>query len=145
MALLVKAQYHKISLLPVYVFWYALLVASLFISLTLAYANLKNSRNVDGPFDPYSREMYQFIANNAAPNDIIVFFKPRLMRLMTDRNSLAIDNCKQLKNIGDYIVINKPIGADGQVPNEAIQQCNLIMSQVFENPVFVIYKKIRIP
>ncbi len=141
-ALSTKAQYHKLSIAPIFGIWSILLVASLFTSVTLAYANLQNNRNTSGPFDSYSIKTYQFIVNNTAPDNVIAFFKPRLMRLMTNRNSLAIDNCKQLK-MGDYIVIDKPIGADGQVSDEAILQCNIKMKQVFENPVFIIYQTLN--
>lgn len=62
------------------------------------------------------------------------------MRLMTNRDSLAIDNCKQLHNKDGYIVIDKIAETRRQVSEEAIPQCNLKIKQVFENPAFVIYQ-----
>ncbi len=107
-----------------------------------AYANWYNKGSIAGPFDSYSLETYQFIVNNTSADSVIVFFKPRIMRLMTNRNTLAIDNCKQLK-MGDYDVIDKAIGADGQVPNDAVLQCPIQMKRMFENLEFIVYQILK--
>jgi hypothetical protein len=135
-----NAQYHKAVIALIYAFWGVLLIASLLGSVMLAYANLQNDRNLSGPFDAYSIATYQFIINNTAANDPVIFFKPRVMHLMTNRDSLAIDNCKQLHNKAGYIVIDKIVETRRQVSEEAIPQCNLQIKQVFENPAFVIYQ-----
>jgi hypothetical protein len=62
------------------------------------------------------------------------------MRLMTNRDSLAIDNCKQLHNKNGYIVIDKIVETRRQVSDTAILQCKLKIRQVFENPAFIIYQ-----
>ena len=138
-ALRLTAQYRKAVTALIYAFWGILIIASLFGSVMLAYANLQNDRNLSGPFDSYSIAAFQFIRNNTAANDAIIFFKPRVMRMMTNRDSLAIDNCKQLHHKDGYIVIDKIVETRRQVSEEAIPQCNLKIKQVFENPAFIIY------
>ncbi|WP_133511796.1 ArnT family glycosyltransferase [Candidatus Thiosymbion oneisti] len=59
-----------------------------------------------GPFSPQAREMFHFIRDNTDTEDIIVFFKPRVMRLMTDRMSIAHRRGKDI-NMGDYLVVLK--------------------------------------
>ena len=136
----ITAQYRKAVTALIYAFWSILLIACLFNSVILAYANLQNDRNLSGPFDSYSTAAYQFIINNTSANDVVIFFKPRAMRLMTNRDSLAIDNCRQLHNKSGYIVIDKIVETRRQVSEEAIPQCNLKIKQVFENPAFIIYR-----
>lgn len=137
-----KAGYRRVAYGMIYVFWSMMIAFFLITSVINAYSNWYNKGVIAGPFDSYSLATYQFIENNTSPDSIIVFFKPRIMRLMTNRNTLAIDNCKQLK-MGDFDVIDKPIGADGQVPNEAVSQCSIQMKQVYENPEFVIYQILK--
>ena len=62
------------------------------------------------------------------------------MRLMTNRNSIAIDNCKQLHNKDGYIVLDKIVETRRQVSDTAILQCHLKIKRVFENPAFIIYQ-----
>ena len=139
-ALRLNEQYRKAVTALIYTFWSILLIACLLNSTMLAYANLQNDRNLSGPFDSNSIAAYQFIINNTEANDVVIFFKPRVMRLMTNHDSLAIDNCKQLHNKDGYIVIAKTVETRRQVSDEAIPQCNLKIKQVFENLAFVIYQ-----
>jgi len=107
-----------------------------------AYANLRSGREINGPFDPYSVETYSFIKGNTPPNSAIVFFKPRAMRLMTDRDSLAITECERIPE-GDYLVLSKKVGENLQIPPEQIGECNLTLDKVFENRRFVVYEVVK--
>src|SRR5262249_24063314 len=44
-----------------YAFWLGIIAVFLFNSASTAYANLKNQRKINGPFDPYSIETYNFV------------------------------------------------------------------------------------
>ena len=55
-----------------------------------------------GPFADYTLEMFDFIQEQTAAEDTIVFFKPRVMRLMTNRNTLRINNANDLF-VADYV------------------------------------------
>jgi hypothetical protein len=120
---------------------YLLLIAFLFayISGSNAYANLRAGREINGPFDPYSIETYDFIKNNTPPDSVIVFFKPRAMRLMTDRASLALTECERMTE-GDYLALSKKVGENLQIPPERIGECHLPLDKVFENRRFIVYR-----
>jgi hypothetical protein len=45
-----------------------------------------------------------------------------------------------LHNKDGYIVIDKIVETRRQVSDTAILQCNLKITQVFENPAFIIYQ-----
>ena len=113
-----------------------------FISTSNAYGNLRAGREINGPFDPFSMETYDFIKNNTSPDSIIVFFKPRAMRLMTDRDSLALTECVRMPE-GDYLALSKKVGENLQIPPERIDECNLPLDLVFQNRRFVVYKILK--
>jgi len=113
-----------------------------FISASNAYGNLRAGREINGPFDPYSMETYDFIKNNTPKDSVIVFFKPRAMRLMTDRDSLALTECERLPE-GGYLALSKKVGENLQIPPERIEECNLPLDMVFQNRRFIIYKILK--
>jgi len=123
---------------------YLLLIVFLFAynaSLN-AYANLRDGREINGPFDPYSIETYDFIKNNTPPDSVIVFFKPRVMRLMTDRDALALTECDRISE-GDFLALSKKVGENLQIPPERIDECNLPLDVVFQNRRFTVYQVIK--
>ena len=120
-------------------FWSVVTIIFLFNSAVNAYANLQNDRTINGPFDPYSKEVYKYIQDNTPADSIIVFFKPRVMRLMTDRNSLMSVECNRVLK-GDYLVLSRKVGENQQIPPEEIDSCNLPLDQVFKNTRFIIYE-----
>ena len=107
-----------------------------------AYINLRTNREINGPFDPFSMETYEFIKTDTPPDSVIVFFKPRAMRLMTERNSLALTECERIPE-GDYLTLSKKVGENLQIPPERINECNLPLDKVFENRRFVVYQILK--
>ena len=104
-----------------------------------AYGNLRGGREINGPFDPYSMEMYNFIKEQTPPKSVIVFFKPRALRLMTNHDALALTDCARLPE-GDYLALSKKVGENLQIPPERIRECNLPLDKVFENRRFVVFR-----
>ena len=104
-----------------------------------AYDNLHAGREINGPFDPFSIETFDFIKNNTPSDSVIVFFKPRAMHLMTDRNALALTECDRIPE-GNYLALSKKVGENLQIPPERIDDCNLRLDKVFENRRFIVYK-----
>jgi hypothetical protein len=102
-------------------------------------ANLRSGREINGPFDPFSIETYSFIKDNTPPESVIIFFKPRAMRLMTERDALAITECDRIQE-GDYLALSKKVGENLQIPPEHIDECALPLEKVFENRRFVVYE-----
>jgi hypothetical protein len=135
-------KYHTIGQGIFYSFWLLIVGVFLFNSATRAYNNVRNGRNINGPFDPVSSEVYSYIKEETAPDSILIFFKPRAMRLMTDHDTLMINQCEGLFK-GDYVILSKKVGENNQIPPERIDSCNLPLDNVFENRRFIIYKILK--
>jgi hypothetical protein len=124
-----------------YVFWLVIISIFLFASGTQAYSNLKDNRKINGPFDPYSMEVYNFIRTETPSDSVIVFFKPRAMRLFTDRDTLMSTECDRLK-LGDYVVISYK-AENSQIPPNEIGSCGINLHKVFENKRFIVYEILK--
>ncbi|HKI54954.1 MAG TPA: hypothetical protein VJ987_12580 [Anaerolineales bacterium] len=118
--------------------WIALAGVFLFNSGTRAYSNLSNNRKINGPFDSYSDEVFRYIRTETPPDSVIVFFKPRAMRLFTDRDSIMVLECENLLE-GDYFAQHKNWEYSQILPNE-IDDCNLPLKTVFENRKYIVYE-----
>jgi hypothetical protein len=142
-AALEKVSENQKEIIKKGVYAYLILISTLFAYNTTsnAYINLRDGRQINGPFDPYSIETYDFIKNNTPPDSVIVFFKPRAMRLMTDRYTLALTECERIPE-GDYLALSKKVGENLQIPPERIGDCNLSLDKMYENRRFIVYKLI---
>jgi len=120
-----------------YAFWLVIIGMFLFSSGTRAYSNLKSNRQINGPFDPFSSDVYNFIRAETPPDSVIVFYKPRAMRLFTDRDTFMSTECEPLK-LGDYLVLSYK-AENSQIPPAEINKCKLGIQKVFENRRFIIY------
>ena len=121
-----------------YGFWSLIVLVFLFNSTAFAINNLRHHREINGPFDPLSREVYDYI--EATPADsVVVFFKPRVMKLMTDRDSIMSMECDRILK-GDYLVLSRKVGSNQQIPPEEIDACNLPLNEVLRNNRFVVYE-----
>lgn len=123
-------------------FWLSILAVFLFNSSLSAYINLRDDRSINGPYDPVSGEVYAFLQEETPSDSVVVFFKPRAMRLMADRDTLMIYQCDGLRK-GDYVVLSKKVGENNQIPPEQINTCYLPLEKVFDNRRFVVYKIIE--
>jgi len=135
---LLPESYGGIFQLATRVFWLIAIGIFLISSGKLAYSTLKEERKINGPFDPFSTDVYTFIKTETAPDSVIVFHKPRAMRLFTNHDSVMITDCERL-TLGDYVVINKK-AENSQIPPDQIDECGLALIPVFENRRFVVYE-----
>ena len=122
-----------------YGFWSFLIAFFLVTSSVQAYINLKNDRDISGPFDPYSKEVYKYIQEQTPASSVVVFFKPRVMKLMTDRDSIMSMECSRVLK-GDYLVLSRKVGPNQQIPPEEIGACHLPLEEVLRNNRFIVYK-----
>ena len=83
--------------------------------------------------------MYEYIKDQTSSDTVVVFFKPRVMRLMTDRDSIMSLECDRILK-GDYLVLSRKVGENQQLPPEQLDSCNLPLEQVLRNNRFVVYK-----
>jgi hypothetical protein len=123
-----------------YGFWSLMIAVFLFNSSAQAYTNLKDHRAINGAFDPFSQEVYEYIQTKTPVDSVVIFFKPRLMRLMTNRDSIMILDCGQMLK-GDYYVLKRNAEKDDeQISLDDLRTCNLHFDRVFRNRRFFIYK-----
>lgn len=119
--------------------WIILAFVFLLESSLSAYNNLQNHRKMGGPFDEESAQVYRYLQKQTSEDSVIVFFKPRAMRLMSNRNSIMSTECSRIL-LGDYLVLSKLVGENQQIPPERIESCQLPLDHVFENRKFIIYR-----
>jgi 4-amino-4-deoxy-L-arabinose transferase-like glycosyltransferase len=120
-------------------FW--VLIAGIFLlrSSTNAYVNLQNHRTINGPFDPYSMEVYDYIKDQTPPESVVIFFKPRVMVMMTGHPTIMSMECERMHK-GDYLVLSRKVGENQQIPPEKINTCHLPLDPVLRNNRFVVYQ-----
>jgi 4-amino-4-deoxy-L-arabinose transferase-like glycosyltransferase len=118
--------------------WLTMIGYFLFASGIRAFGNIQSNRQINGPFDPFSSDMYNYIREETPPESVIVFWKPRAMRLFTNRDTIMVTECRRL-TLGDYVVISKK-AENSQVPPEQVAECNLALRNVFENRRFIVYQ-----
>jgi hypothetical protein len=94
---------------------------------------------MNGPFDTYSMEVYNYIEEKTPPGSVVVFFKPRVMKLMTDHESIMSMDCQHILN-GDVLVLSRKVGPNQQIPPEEIGACNLPLNEVLQNNRFIVYQ-----
>ena len=135
-------NYHQSAQWIFYGFWLSIISIFLFNSSIKAYANLQNNRSINGPFDAYSIEVYNFIKEKTPPDSVIIFFKPRAMRLMTDHDTLMSTECERI-SLGNYIVLSRKVGENQQIAPEQINTCNLLLDEVLRNRRFVVYEILK--
>jgi hypothetical protein len=90
-----------------------------------------------GPFGVSAKEMYTFIKQETLPTDVIVFRKPRAMRLMTDRPSLVLNDAKVLRP-GQYLVLDGE--GESKKLHESLKNGTLIGYKLFQNTQFEVYR-----
>lgn len=112
----------------------------LLVQMTLVAADIDHSRVMDGPEHPASREMFTFISEQTRPEDIIIFFKPRVLHLYTGRKSFNMDKPEGMWK-GDYYVMHKNKGDYDQVPVYRYPDSEFeFLHQIFENEMFLVFK-----
>jgi hypothetical protein len=123
----------------VYGFW-LVLVGYFFVNSSVsAYNSVRNGRQINGPFDPVSMEVYDWVERKTPPDSVLIFYKARAMRLMTNHPTIMINECDGMLK-GDYLILSKKVGENNQVPPEEIDACNLPIDKAFENRRFIIYE-----
>lgn len=101
--------------------------------------NLANDRAyTSGPFSAASAELFKVVADTVKPDQVVVFFKPRALRLFADRQSIFVQSC-DLLNRGNYIIIYRE-AIDVQVTPELAAACGIRYEQLFENNEFQFYR-----
>jgi hypothetical protein len=128
----------------VFGFWSLVVLVCLGISSIAAVQNMAAGRDINGPFDQYSNQMYEYIREQTDPASVIVFMRPRALRLFTGRDAFMTEDCSDLSQ-GDYIVLHQKLEANGQVSPQAILACSpaLRLEETFRNKRFLVYHRLQ--
>lgn len=106
------------------------------------YENLSRNRTtLLGPYTATSQSLISFVAEHTEAESTIIFFKPRLMNLMTNRKSIMINNRNELSR-GNYLCLYLRVDTYGQVSPSMINQLHGkgIGRLVYENSDFRMYR-----
>jgi len=112
------------------------------VSAMNADLNLTGHRyRVLGPYLPTAQQAFSFIVRRTEPNSVILFFKPRAMRLFTGRPSLMIREGTQVDR-GDYLCEYLGKDAYNQLTFENVARLvdQRKLSLIYENPEFRLYR-----
>lgn len=99
-----------------------------------------------GPQEPSSAEAFEYIRSNTDENAVIIFARPQLLALFTDRTCMANSEDDEPKDVADlifdhnvdYVITNTDI--PNSAADEFIYQQDLICEYLWSNDKFVIYK-----
>ncbi len=154
-------------LLPLYVYWglvglrwltqrfllAAWFVPSILAALVLMFSsastvsaamNLIRGQPVpEGPYTALAQEMFAFVGQQTHADDVMVFRKPRVMRLMTGRDALMYRTADDIR-YGDYVIIDR-LNQGDQLEEAEVQTLiaqGLLMA-VFTNEQFDVYRRIH--
>ena len=75
---LFKERERGILKIFVYTMWIIMLFTFFFHTSLIAYDNLVNKRAINGPFDPYSIQLYDYVKDRTPPDAVIIFLNPAL-------------------------------------------------------------------
>jgi hypothetical protein len=107
------------------------------ITVTI-YKQYTDYKTVDGPYRKESIELFDYIKKNTPKDSIIIFFKPRVLTLYTQRNSARIINYEKAVQSGaDYAVCKKSSTLNLQLRGHKADTV-----KVFSNGEFIMYRLI---
>ena len=104
----------------------------------------RNRASSYGPFAKTSTEMFSFVEENTEPESTVIFFKPRVMRLMTGRKSTLVIDSNEISR-GDYLCLYFPRKVHHQIsPHEAEALAGRqLIKLLYRNRDFAVYRLTR--
>jgi 4-amino-4-deoxy-L-arabinose transferase-like glycosyltransferase len=121
------------------------------ISISALYTYSLSTADFDpikhGPKTRYSTEMFNFISNTTLAEDTIIFLKPRILSLFTQRVSSIFPRqddpdflIRYLDTIEADYVISGEIDGEKDFVKYLVEQRSQFFSEVFQNEVFTVYR-----
>lgn len=102
--------------------------------------NTMQANVTDGPAMEEAKQIFDFVNTKTKKDDVIVFFKPRVMSLYTKHRSCMIyDSLESLRKTGNYVILHKQKGDYNQI-SSIINHPPDWLYQEMENKYFIIYK-----
>jgi hypothetical protein len=128
-----KLRYFNFLLIALYLIFF---ITKSFSQINSNFVNEK--RLNDGPYTREAMLMFQYIKKNVSDKEIVVFRKPRAMRLFTGKDSLTYSSIDDFKYRNWYVIDKDNLGTIDRKKNLlfSVYPAHL----VFENSKFQIYK-----
>ena len=123
-----------------YVFGILLVIYFILQSSLVAYLQVSHKKVEEGPLVVESKEVFDFIRNNTAKNDVIIFSKPLILPLFIERRSIDTSNLSDYRK-GEYLLLNEYL--DGDLYNNQLFRKGDLFRKVFENKKFLLFKIIK--
>lgn len=136
--ILLKVFTQKVRITSILILVVLLFIQSSYAAL-IRTIDRKAGKIVNGHSTIDSKELFDFISQNTEETDVIIFFKPRIMNLISDRKSIIITD-PFLSSRGEYLVTNKLDDLSNQVTDEYPRNQPEKFEIVFENNHFKVYK-----
>ena len=132
-----------VNLNPAHMFVIPLIII-FFHSFIIEAATIKlrdNGSIEEGPYSKDNSEMMNFIVSNTSPDDKIIFYKPRAMRLLTGNSGFVVNTVSQITDgRADFLIIRKD-GKNEKFPSiSEIDKISTHLKIVYENNDFWMYK-----
>jgi hypothetical protein len=128
--------------------WVPIVVVLLYFgraSATHVLDNLSRDRaSLSGPFVQASQEMFAFVRTHTPSDSTILFFKPRILRLLTGRHSIRVTSVDQFGS-GDYLCYYRSGVWDSQPRRPDIDRLATSgqLQLVYENNDFGCYRLLK--
>lgn len=109
-------------------------------TLVYSYQASISQQQAEGPYKKTSIEMFDYIRNSSAKNEMIGFCKPRAMLLYTGRNAVipvSYDEC--IKRNISYLVYYKKTRVE-QLPMDSVKSHAGNLHKVFGNDDFIVFR-----
>lgn len=133
-----KTVYYPDKSRLVIVFCAMILIQFLGSATHTAFGNAHTQTPVDGPHTKNSQQVFEYVNQNTSTDAVIVFFKPRVMDLLTQRRSVRIyEYEKILTGNADYLVYNKQQDF-GQISPSELLQLRQHLPVLLENESFAV-------
>jgi len=99
----------------------------------------KAYRDLRGPYTSPAQEMFKFITENTAKEDVIIFHKPRAMRLFTERNSLVYSKPEDFVYRKIYVHSKE---FQQSLTSDQLEQLSYLypLIQIYDNDEFIVYQ-----
>lgn len=110
-----------------------------------AFRNLQQDRKMTfGPYTQSSMEMFSFIEKQTDPKSTIIFFKPRVMRMITGRKSVRLTEVNGFSR-ADYLCMYVRANEDAYKMQITREELTSLSAQervqlVYENKEFSVYR-----
>ena len=120
-------------------------------SLPISRQNLARQRQINGPYDAVSSQVFDFLTTNTPAESVVGFFKPRVLRLETNRDAFTALSCEQVWAIDRqpiYLVTHLKMGGINQIRPNKIDECadhGYRVELVFSNEKFTVHELTHTP